>query len=358
MIDIRIGIIAAIISETENVQNVELEAGSGPELAIVYTSMSGRVNVGDRVAFNSTAVNLDLGTGGDHFVICNLDRPELQSSGKGHLMKLKYTPMQVRILAVEEPQSRFHEQIKDACTLEEMPAIAALLHSHIAPAVIAVKYAVPKLKLAYLMTEGGALPADYSRLVRDLKHRGFIDSVITCGQAFGGDHEALNIYSGLLAARHVVKADVAIVAMGPGIAGTSTLFGFSGIEQGQTVNAIDSLGGVPVFIPRISFADQRERHHGLSQQTIVNLKFVVRVPLCISLPFMSPEKMSYIEDQVYDHGLNELHSFYYQDQESALTALQDSGINLRSMSRTLEEDPEFFLTAWLAGIEAAMLVKD
>ena len=53
----------------------------------------------------------------------------------------------------------------------------------------------------------------------------------------------MNLYSALLAARHVLGADVTIVAIGPGIPGTATPFGHSGIAQGQALNAAHSLGG-------------------------------------------------------------------------------------------------------------------
>lgn len=357
MIKIRTGIVTKIIKESDVIQIVELDHGGVLERAIVYPHLTGTVKTGNRVAFNATAVSLELGTGGDHFVICNLDSPAHDTHGKGHLMKMRYTPMQAKVMAVDEPDSKHHKTLKDACSIENMPVIAALLHSHIGPAAIAFKHHAPDANLAYIMTDGGALPAQYSELTQSLKKEGLVNTVITSGHSFGGDMEAMNLYSALLAAKHAAKADAAIIAMGPGIAGTSTRFGFTGIEQGQVINAIDSLGGEPVFIPRISFADARERHHGLSQQSIVNLKFIVRVPLDIALPLMTIEKQSLIESQIYDDSLNELHTFYYQDTSEAIDCLHDSKIPMKSMGRGLHDDPEFFTCAWLSGLEAALLAK-
>ena len=47
-----------------------------------------------------------------------------------------------------------------------------------------------------------------------------------------------------------------MVAMGPGIVGTGTNYGFTGIEQGTIIDAVNTLGGIPIAIPRISFADK------------------------------------------------------------------------------------------------------
>ena len=46
--------------------------------------------------------------------------------------------------------------------------------------------------------------------------------VVTVGQSFGGDLEAVTVHTGLLAARHVLGADLAIVTQGPGNLGTGT----------------------------------------------------------------------------------------------------------------------------------------
>ena len=50
------------------------------------------------------------------------------------------------------------------------------------------------------------------------------------------------MHSGLLAARHVLGADVAVVAQGPGNLGTGTPWGFSGVAVGEAVNAVARAG--------------------------------------------------------------------------------------------------------------------
>src|SRR5215831_19063098 len=118
------------------------------------------------------------------------------------------------------------------------------------------------------MTDGAGLPLAMSDLVADLRERDLVDATVTCGHAFGGDYEAVSVYSALAVARHVAGADAAVVAMGPGIVGTGTRLGFSGIEAGPILDAATGLGGDPIACLRISFADERPRHQGVSHHTL------------------------------------------------------------------------------------------
>src|SRR5574340_1405217 len=148
-----------------------------------------------------------------------------------------------------------------------MPVIVGTLHSQLGPAAaVFKKQAGMKRKLAYVMTDRAALPIALSEQVRHLKSKGLIDVTVTTGQAFGGDLEAVNIFSGLAAAKAIGGAEAAIVTMGVGVAGTETFLGFSGIEQGEIVNAVAAMRGRPIAVPRLNFADKRSRHQGLSDQ--------------------------------------------------------------------------------------------
>ena len=117
------------------------------------------------------------------------------------------------------------------------------------------------------MTDGAGLPLALSDLVAELRDRELVDATVTYGHAFGGDYEAVSIFSALAVARHVAGADVAVVAMGPGIVGTNTRLGFSGMEVGPILDAAVALGGLPIACLRVSFADPRARHHGLSHHS-------------------------------------------------------------------------------------------
>src|SRR5699024_7975124 len=121
-----------------------------------------------------------------------------------------------------------HELLRTADTLEGMPVIGADLHSALPAIIVGLRSSRPDVRVAYVMTDGGALPRQFSRTVAELDRAGWIASTITTGQAYGGDLEAVNVYTGLLAATHVVSADVAVVIQGPGNLGTGTKWGFSG----------------------------------------------------------------------------------------------------------------------------------
>ena len=58
---------------------------------------------------------------------------------------------------------------------------------------------MPDVRIAYVMTDGAALPGGFSRLVAELRAAGLVDGWITSGQAFGGELEAVTVWTGLLA---------------------------------------------------------------------------------------------------------------------------------------------------------------
>ena len=151
-------------------------------------------------------------------------------------MKCRYSPLQATVASVDEQGSPWHELLREADDIEGMPVVAADLHSAL-PAVLAGVFAGARLRVCYVMTDGGALPAWFSRTLSGLRAAGWLCGVVTTGQAFGGDLEAVTLHSGLLAARLVLGAEVAVVTQGPGNAGTGTRWGFSGVAAGEAVNA-------------------------------------------------------------------------------------------------------------------------
>src|SRR5690606_28605152 len=140
------------------------------------------------------------------------------------------------------------------------------------------------LKIAYVMTDGGALPAAFSRTVATLRDAGWLHTCVTVGQAYGGDLEAVTVHTGLLAARHVAGCDVAVVAQGPGNLGTGTRWGYSGVAAGEAVNAAATLHGRPVASLRVSGADPRDRHRGISHHSLTAYTRVALAPADIPVP--------------------------------------------------------------------------
>ncbi|MBA3524045.1 MAG: DUF3866 family protein, partial [Geodermatophilaceae bacterium] len=214
--------------------------GDGPGRALAYVDLVGRPEPGDRVVLNTTATALGLGTGGYALVVAIPRRPSPDPNGPGHLIKARYTPAQAVVFGVDEQDSPHHAVLAAAESLDGMPVVIADLHSAL-PAILAGILADrPAARVVYLMTDGAALPLAFSRTVAGLA--GLLAGTVTCGQSFGGDLEAVTVHTGLLAARHVLAADVVIVTQGPGNLGTGTPWGFSGVQAGDAANAVATLG--------------------------------------------------------------------------------------------------------------------
>ena len=179
------------------------------------------------------------------------------------------------MLGADEQGSPHHDVLRDADDIGEMPVVVADLHSAL-PAVLAGVFcsaersgvSLPVPRVVYVMQDGGALPAWFSRTCAALREAGWLAATVTAGQSFGGDLETVTVHTGLLAARHVLGADIAVVAQGPGNLGTGTRWGFSGVAAGEAVNAAAALGGRPVASLRVSDADPRERHRGVSHHSL------------------------------------------------------------------------------------------
>ncbi len=337
---------------------VEFLGGKSPEKAIHYPALCPQqVTQGDLVLLNTTAIGLGLGTGGYHFVIANLSQSAVEPGGEiptGHTMKLRYTPLQVRCLAVEEPDSPYHETLERAQSLDGMPVVAAGLHSQLAPICAAIKaHTAGKARIAYIMSDTASLPFAFSRLAEELQKKGLVDITITAGQAFGGDLEAVNVYSALLAAKAAAQADVAVLCQGPGNIGTETLFGFGAIYQGEGVNAVGALGGVALAAVRMSFADPRPRHRGVSQQFLVSLGRVALCRAIVVLPRLEEKKLLPLREQLTESGISGRHEVVIEEGETGLEELRRLDIKVSSMGRSVDEDREFFLAAAAAGAAAA-----
>ncbi|MDO9556799.1 MAG: DUF3866 family protein [Coriobacteriia bacterium] len=322
--------------------------------AICYPALSGRCAMGDRVLINTTAVDLGLGTGGDHLVVARgTTGVVLDDPSAGHIMKLRYTPLQRDVFTVEEQGSPHHDVMAEATDLTGMPVVCCGLHSQVVPVVAAIKEARPDARIAYVMTDGAALPLALSRVMRQASAAGLVDVTITSGQSFGGELEAVNLHSALLAARHVAKVDVAVVAIGPGVVGTATPFGHGGVAQGEAMNATAALGGVPIACLRVSFADSRSRHRGVSHHTLTALTRVALTSVVVAIPVGDPEQTAEIEHALADADVWERHCPERVEVEGLP---HTRGIGLRSMGRGPDDDPAFFAAAVAAGRVAAVRI--
>ena len=331
----RTGDVTAVLSERAGLQRVEVDG----ERAYVLTRLIGPVAVGDRVVVNTTAVDLALGTGGWHVVHWNLSREAWSDEGRGHILKLRYTPLQLDTGAAEE-----HPDYAEPPSLDGMPVVACALHSQLACVAAVFKHLRPDKRLVYVMTDAASLPLALSDLVHDLADRGLLDATVTAGQAFGGDHEAVNLPSALDVAKAAAHADAVVVATGPGVVGTGTKHGFSALEVAGIVDAAGVAGGRPIVALRYSDADPRPRHQGISHHSTTALQYMHEQAV---VPIPAKEKA---------FGAGARHKVEHVVVPDVPALLEAAGLRVTTMGRGPEDDPRFYAYAGAAGVVAARLV--
>jgi hypothetical protein len=182
-----------------------------------------------------------------------------------------------------------------------------------------------------------------------LRDRKLVDATITCGQAFGGDYEAVSIFSALAVARHAAGADIAVVAMGPGIVGTNTRLGFTGMEVGSILDAAVALEGVPIAVLRASFADPRPRHTGVSHHTVTALRIACRERVLVPLPLVGGEHEHRLRADLEREGIAARHEVVDVAPPDVLALFDEHRLDVVSMGRRAADDPVLFQAAAAAG---------
>lgn len=334
----------------------------GPEgtvAALAYPALVGAPRVGDDVLLNTTALVQGLGTGGHALVVAVPDRlppdPSGPGHGFGHVVKARYTPTQASVFGADQQDSPDHAVLAAADSVNAMPVVVADLHSALPAVVAGIRADAPDARIAYVLTDGGALPAWYSRTLAGLA--GELCGTVSSGQSFGGDVETATVHSGLLAARHVLGADIAVVTQGPGNLGTGTPWGFSGVAAGEVVNAVGVLGGRAVGALRISGADPRERHRGVSHHSLTAFGRVALAPVDLVLPDdLEPTLAAAVLADLADlTGLAGPQRLVTVSGRGLDVALRTSPVPLSTMGRGLDEDHAYFVTNAAAGRHAADL---
>ena len=325
---------------------LEVEVDGERRRAWADEVLLGEMHEGDEVVVNTAALDLALGSGGFDVVHVNLTRGlEGWVDGDAHVMKLNYTSLQHPVEPVERPNSWFlSPDIQDKGTTERgvgVPVAVLPLHGHLAPAAWAVAQAKSGLSVGYVQTGGGALPGSLSRDVKQLRERGLLAGHITAAPAYGGEHEALSVVGALDAAGEL-GWNAVLVGPGPGIIGSDTAYGHGGMAALDSAHAALSLG-LPILIsPRLSAADPRERHRGLSHHTRAVLDLLL-APVDVAVPEGELEIAEALEGS--KHRL--------RPAPVGLEGYAASGLPTTTMGRTIEEDPLFFAAPLAAGFLAA-----
>jgi len=338
--------------------NVHLFESKKMIKAIHYKTDREICDEGTMVEVNISAIDLNLGTGGYGFVISIFQmassereqywKSEQQHKYPGHIIKLRYTPVQTPVLAVESQESEYHALFQTNFDLGGKKVFVGELHSMLPILASLLHCWQPRAKIAYIMDDQASLNISLSEHVRHLKNKTDI-TTITIGQAIGGDIEAINIYTALEAAQKVVQADHVVITQGPGVVGTGTKRGFSGMQQVHWIHAIHSCGGEAIILPRIQFLDRRERHYGLSHHTMEALHRHTFVSTLLPFPDLSESKnmsdeMNHLLSQI--DQLSQKHKVFakvpslYHDELNK--ALQWYNKPIKTMGRDFQEEPIFF----------------
>jgi hypothetical protein len=272
-----------------------------------------------------------------------------------HVMKLNYSSLQHPVDPVEAPAD------SDPRPSRGIPVLVLPLHGHLAPASWAVAEVRGEARVGYVQTAGAALPGGLSRDVADLRRRGLLAETVTAAPCWGGDREAISLTGALHAAAEELGWDLVIAGPGPGILGSATRYGHGGMAALDTLHSALALRMPAVVSPRMSVADPRPRHRGLSHHTRSVLDLVLgRVTVA------GPKRdIPHLRDEDGDRALVEASAelslacsehHHLSEAQVDLEGYAESGLPRRTMGRDLEEDPLFFAAPLAAGNVAADLI--
>lgn len=255
---------------------VELAGAPGARrAAIADVALVGHADVGDELIVNVQALDLGLGSGGFDIVHVNLTRGLAAAGAQdAHVMKLNYTSLQHTVRPVEDEQLLLPV---------ERPVAVLGLHGQLATVAWAFAQGAPGSRLGYVQTAGGALPGGHSRTVGALRERGLLAGHLTAGAAFGGEGEAITTVGALHHGLRTLGWDAAVCAPGPGIVGSSSPLGHGGMSALDSAHAALALGAPTLLVARMSSADARARHRGISHHTLTVLDLLLE-PVTVALP--------------------------------------------------------------------------
>ena len=333
MLTLRRGTVAAAGDAGAPMQELEVDVGGERRPALADTGLVGPARVGDEVVVNVAARDLGLGSGGFDVVHVNLTSG-LEGTGPpgAHVMKLNYTSLQHAVVPVEGEELRL--------PLERPVAICGL-HGQLAPLAWAFAQAAPGSGLGYVQTGGGALPGRQSDTVRRLREGGLLVGHVTAAPTYGGEEEAISVAGALHHGLAAAGWAAAVCAPGPGILGSESALGHGGMAALDSAHAALALGCPALLVARMSSADPRERHRGLSHHTRTVLELVLG---SVAVPLPEGE----------DAPVPERHDV--RRERADLEGYRESGLPARTMGRTLDEDPLFFAAGLAAGRALAAMV--
>jgi Protein of unknown function (DUF3866) len=349
--------------------------------AIADVALVGRAEVGDELVVNVQARDLGLGSGGFDIVHVNLSRglegeEDLDPARPtpANVMKLNYTSLQHTVDPVEEGLGGGDGAAAQPSGPLQRPVAVLALHGQLAAVAWAFAQAFPGGRLGYVQTAGGALPGGHSRVVRSLRERDLLAGHLTAGAAFGGEGEAITTIGALQHGLAALGWDAAICGPGPGIVGSSSPLGHGGMFALDSAHAALALDAPTLLVARMSSADSRARHRGISHHTLTVLDLLLE-PVTVALPagMRSPVGADLRAGlgAVFGGALPSRPALELDVERPAritrhdwrraivdLPAYAGADLPAETMGRRLTEDPLFFGAALAAGATLAKLTGE
>jgi hypothetical protein len=317
---------------------VELDDGRRrPAIADIH--LHGSCAVGDEVIVNVQALDLGLGSGGFDVLHVNLTRgltrepardpePTGRDPATPRAMKLNYTSLQHLV-----------EPVDGTAALElpiELPVAVLALHGQLAAVAWAFARAHPEGRLGFVQTAGGALPGGHSRVVATLRERGLLHGHLTAGASFGGEGEAITTAGAIHHGARALRWDAVVCGPGPGIVGSGSALGHGGLQALDTAHTALALGAPTLLVARMSSADPRARHRGVSHHTLTVLDLLL-APVTVALPAGICPPVGDVARHDWRHAPVDLAGY------------STSGLPSVTMGRGIVEDPLFFAAALAGG---------
>src|SRR5438067_515590 len=331
----------AVVVETGDAhgpeQRLTTEVEGRRREAIAEVSLVGRAQVGDELLVNVQALDMGLGSGGFDIVHANLTRGlDAEEASDGGVMKLNYTSLQHAVSPVDDA----HVDVP-----VRRPVGVLALHGQLSAVAWAFASAAPGKVLGYVQTVGGALPGGHSHTVRLLRERGLLAGHLTAGSAFGGEGEAITTAGAL---HHGVRAlgwDAAVCGPGAGIVGSGSALGHGGMSALDSAHTALALGCQTLVVARMSAADERPRHRGISHHTLTVLDLLL-APVTVALA-------AGMTANVKRPARIDRHD--WRRARVDLPAFAAAGLPAATMGRGVAQDPIFFAAALAGGAVLAEL---
>lgn len=334
MFEIKKGVVTRNLNTEGVCQYVEVRYQDGDVgIAVNFLDINPMVKEGQEVLVNTTARLLNLGTGGYDYI---MPSEAFKNLSKGHIMKLRYTPLQFSVLTEEEKNPELFDKVPN---FNDIIVIVCELHSMLLPLCVYLKEKESRIRISIVLNDWGMLNAKLSHNLEFLKKNNFVDFIITCQEAFNGEFECINEINSLIFSQSL-GCDIAIISPLPGIVGTGTKFGFTSYKAVHVIEDVVRFSGTVVFPVRISKNETRQRHKFISHHSLTILNYV---NCSVEIPIFN------FEDKIFFAKIYKILNNYRAKHTLAVINEVDKEIIekykmiMDTMGRRYEQECEYFL---------------